>query len=438
MKTINDPYGLIQSGLPPEIAAQARGITREQQIAEALLAQSNQPLQGRQSGRYFTPSHPLEGVAKIVQAYMGRKGAEDADKKFGDLSAKYQQGSADAMVNYIRTRQGEPGRAPMLDPQETEQMADQGTPMPPNVGAVPGDPRRAVMEAYANPWLKNNPMVAADLAQMNRPPEKIDAGDRWILMKDGVKVGEIPKSATPDATMRRDTTLQTHTTPSANVLAQEGGRNARHDRVSANTALTHGTPSASAVMTDRRTRELHNTPSATSTAAADRPPAARPMSATAQKELIQTEERVQAASGAVKNLQQALKLNDKAMGFTGAGAVASAGTLLPEKLRPGMVDATNELDNLVIGSALPQLKTLFGGNPTEGERKVLIDLQGASSKSPSVRKGIIERSIAAVNRRIQFDAEKARRLREGSYFSNDGGAGAPPAPNVVDFNSLKP
>jgi hypothetical protein len=342
------------------------------------------------------------------------------------------------MVNYIRTRQGEPGRAPMLDPQETEQMADQGTPMPPNVGAVPGDPRRAVMEAYANPWLKNNPMVAADLAQMNRPPEKIDAGDRWILMKDGVKVGEIPKSATPDATMRRDTTLQTHTTPSANVLAQEGGRNARHDRVSANTALTHGTPSASAVMTDRRTRELHNTPSATSTAAADRPPAARPMSATAQKELIQTEERVQAASGAVKNLQQALKLNDKAMGFTGAGAVASAGTLLPEKLRPGMVDATNELDNLVIGSALPQLKTLFGGNPTEGERKVLIDLQGASSKSPSVRKGIIERSIAAVNRRIQFDAEKARRLREGSYFSNDGGAGAPPAPNVVDFNSLKP
>jgi hypothetical protein len=38
--------------------------------------------------------------------------------------------------------------------------------------------------------------------------------------------------------------------------------------------------------------------------------------------------------------------------------------------------ATEELDKTVIGSALTQMKTIFGANPTEGERKILLDMQG--------------------------------------------------------------
>ena len=153
------------------------------------------------------------------------------------------------------------------------------------------------------------------------------------------------------------------------------------------------------------------------------------MSSTAQKELIQTEEELQGSHQAIQNLQNALAINKDAMGFTGAGAVASAGSLLPESIRPKTVDATVDLDNLITGSALPQLKAIFGGMPTEGERKVLLELQGSSSKTPSQRQAIFDRAIQAANNRIKFNTQKAQQLRGGQYFSGDGGLDTTAAPN---------
>lgn len=146
----------------------------------------------------------------------------------------------------------------------------------------------------------------------------------------------------------------------------------------------------------------------------------RPLTATAQKELIETEEQMQSTQQAMTSLKKALNINNSAMGFFGAGAVATAGSVLPEKIRPNVVDATNELDNLVMSSALPQLKAIFGGQPTEGERKVLLEVAGSSSKNPSVRKGIYERAIEAAERRMKFNADKAKRLRSGTYFNESG------------------
>ncbi len=157
----------------------------------------------------------------------------------------------------------------------------------------------------------------------------------------------------------------------------------------------------------------------------------RPMSATAQKELIQTEEELQGSHQAVEHLKSALSLNDKAMGFTGAGALAGAGSFLPDAIRPKAVDATVDLENLIQGSALPQLKAIFGGMPTEGERKILLDVSGSASKTPSQRKAIFERAIQGAQNRITFNTQKAEQLRNGSYFSGDGGIDTSAAPNPV-------
>ena len=108
------------------------------------------------------------------------------------------------------------------------------------------------------------------------------------------------------------------------------------------------------------------------------------------------------------------------MGFRGAGIVSAVGTLLPESVRPASVDATENLDNILTTGVLPQLKATFGGMPTEGERKILIEVQGSSSKNPSVRKAIFERAEAATKRRIEFSNQKAKALRDGTYFSDDG------------------
>jgi len=147
------------------------------------------------------------------------------------------------------------------------------------------------------------------------------------------------------------------------------------------------------------------------------------MTATAQKELIQTDEEIQGADAALQLLKQASDINQKAMGFTGAGAVASIGTLLPQSMRPEMVDATQNLDNILQSSALPQLKSIFGGQPTEGERKILIDVQGSSSKPPAVRTEIFKRAETAVKARQKFAREKAAAIRNGTYFAGEAAPG---------------
>ena len=147
----------------------------------------------------------------------------------------------------------------------------------------------------------------------------------------------------------------------------------------------------------------------------------RSMSVTSQKELIQSEEEVQGGVQAIQFIKQAQDINKKAMGFTGAKQVASAGSLLPDVLRPQMFDDTQELDNIIQNTALPQLKAIFGGMPTEGERKVLLEMQGSSSKPAPVRKGIFLRAEQAARNRLKFTTEKSKRLREGTYFSGDPG-----------------
>lgn len=144
------------------------------------------------------------------------------------------------------------------------------------------------------------------------------------------------------------------------------------------------------------------------------------MSPTVQKELFDTEEQIQGGEQALSFIKQAQNLNKEAMGFAGAGALAYMGTILPDALRPEAVDATQELTNIVQNTALPQLKAIFGGMPTEGERKILLEMQGSVSQPAKVRESIFNRAEKAARSRLEFNKLKAMRLREGSYFSGDG------------------
>lgn len=153
------------------------------------------------------------------------------------------------------------------------------------------------------------------------------------------------------------------------------------------------------------------------------PKAQRSLTATERKEVFDAENKVLGGTQAVDYLGQALKINEKAMGFPGAGALATAGSILPENMRPATVDATLEYDNLVQNSALPQLKSIFGGNPTEGERKMLLEVAGSSSKPPAVRKGILERAMKAAQERITLNEGRAEGIRSGEFFEPRGGRG---------------
>jgi hypothetical protein len=154
------------------------------------------------------------------------------------------------------------------------------------------------------------------------------------------------------------------------------------------------------------------------------------MSVAAQKELFDTEDAIHGSKAAVKSFQEALKINKQAMGGYGSGALATAGGILPEAIRPATVDATKELDNILQGSALPQLKAIFGGMPTEGERAILLEVQGSSAQPASVREGIFKRAMDAANTRIKINEQKAKQLRSGTYFTESGGVNIPEENNM--------
>lgn len=148
-----DPYGLIASGLPPDLVSQMMGLQGRQAISQALLSQSQQPLEETQvKGRFSVPISPIQGIAKVMQAYMGAKGLNQGYQDMADVSKKYQSGLSDAYSNYIKTKEGTPEVPAQISPYPVS-----GSP------ATPGDPKKAIINALSNPYLRNSPLLAADL-----------------------------------------------------------------------------------------------------------------------------------------------------------------------------------------------------------------------------------------------------------------------------------
>jgi len=147
------------------------------------------------------------------------------------------------------------------------------------------------------------------------------------------------------------------------------------------------------------------------------------LSSAAQKEVFEADEMVQASKNAIGMLQEAKKLNKTA--YSGVGAKPRAIIASNLGLGSGGADDTVNLDNLMTGQALESLKATFGGMPTEGERKILLDIQASADKTPSQRAAILDRAEKAAERRIKFNESKAKALRGGTYFTNQ-----PPTPDA--------
>ena len=62
----------------------------------------------------------------------------------------------------------------------------------------------------------------------------------------------------------------------------------------------------------------------------------------------------------------------------------------------------------------------FGGAPTEGERKILLDIQGSSNLPDAVRQKIYDRAIGMAQSRLKFNEERAKELRGGQFYKPQG------------------
>ena len=145
---------------------------------------------------------------------------------------------------------------------------------------------------------------------------------------------------------------------------------------------------------------------------------AQPLTATDKKAILEADEMVQVTDTAMPLLDRALELNDQAY----SGPMAGTRGYISGTFGSDAGQATMEYDNLVQQQALATLKATFGAAPTEGERKILLEIAGSSSQPPEVRKGILERAKQAVTRRQQFYQERAQEMRGGSFYKPGGGA----------------
>lgn len=153
-----------------------------------------------------------------------------------------------------------------------------------------------------------------------------------------------------------------------------------------------------------------------------------PLTATDKKAILEADEMVLSNKTAIDNLKSVLddskgkSLNDRASYGFGSDLQSWAARNDPTGFfNDEKGQATTELNNVITGNTLGQLKSIFGGNPTEGERTVLRELEASSEKSPTERKAILDRAVSLAERRLEFNQQRADELRGGTFYKPQGG-----------------
>src|SRR5262245_5436674 len=149
-------------------------------------------------------------------------------------------------------------------------------------------------------------------------------------------------------------------------------------------------------------------------------------SAHAQASIEKADDTVLSAQNAIHNLNYAKSISPQTPAGILGGVSEAVGGAIPSLMSQEMKNRVL-LRQAVTGQALEQLRAIFGGNPTEGERKVLLQLQGSVDQPDDVRQKIFDDAIELANKRIALNQQRAQQLRGGTYYK-PGGGGSGQAP----------
>ena len=165
-------------------------------------------------------------------------------------------------------------------------------------------------------------------------------------------------------------------------------------------------------------------PAATGTQGQPVLPAKKPLTAHEQTAIDDADKAVIANRGVVGTLQDAKRLSKSAFSGLFPMQRAEVSANIPDSpLLPGSNQSAKDtllLHNSVISQAVDQLKATFGGNPSEGERKILLDLAGSMTAPDDVRQEIYDRAIKAANARLELNQRRAQEIRGGTYYTPGG------------------
>lgn len=132
----------------------------------------------------------------------------------------------------------------------------------------------------------------------------------------------------------------------------------------------------------------------------------------------ETEDLVANAQQSLKDLKQAYSLNPNSL----AGSWAERGQQFLFEAAgskdPTIVN-TRIINNLLGSQGLAKLKAVFGGAPTEGERNILMELEGIGSKTREERGAIIKRAYRVLQDRVAREQRRLDDINSGAYRTTE-------------------
>lgn len=284
------------------------------------------------------------------------------------------------------------------------------------------DPRAALLAAAlsgrASPQLRQTAMQLYQMGQKDQGVSPVDLGDRIALMNGrGQITGYLPKGRNETDEQLKQTQLQAarrDLESPAPLMVPEGTRMMRRD------GTPIGEDQGSKIARESMQREAEakrlgldaNDPRTKQFVLTGSYPKEPELTVTDKNAILEADDLVSANRSALSTLQKAKELSKKAMGFVGSGMLASVTAPFSQTSQD-----TVELNNVLTEQALGQLKAIFGGAPTEGERKILLDIQGSSSQPDAVRQKILDRAIEAAQKRMALNEDRAKGLRGRTYFT---------------------
>lgn len=400
-----DPFGLIESGLPPELAAELMGVNRRQALADLLMAQSAAPIEN--IGGAGAVVSPLQGAAKMLQAYVGMKRADDADKTYANVAEKRRQGVADALMAYEQRKAGTP-EIPM--PPE----AAGGGPGRP---AVPGDTRGAIADALSNAYIARNPLVQADLAALKKSQEP------YTLTPGGIRVeGGKTVASAPFRPQEHVIDGKVYVRDASGQLVEAGGPGVRSDP---NKPFDPRTGAPNPAFQDYEKGKAAAGAAKVQTQVNAYMPASEAAQTEFMKSTRATYDQLKQAPVALASIEKAKALIPEAKGFMGPGGEALLGSAKFLNSRLGMsidtegVKSAEELRTRIFFNIMDNLKKM-DAQPSQMQQQIMMESLGKLGTDPNALPAILDAYSEVIRGKVMLHNREAQgAIERGVKFPYD-------------------
>ena len=149
-----------------------------------------------------------------------------------------------------------------------------------------------------------------------------------------------------------------------------------------------------------------------------------------QTKVYELDDNLASAASAREAISGALALNETSYEGMGASQQAWLLSLLGPGWTPEKATNTIDMDNILRDQVLLRLKSAFGGNPTEGERKALMEVAGSVNTPAANRKKILDRALAELAKREARSQKMKEDILGRTYFKKPGAPAATQEPTT--------